>query len=450
MMDDPGELEWLWTGLRPVLIILFCLLFLGLFSTIEQIILSLGTLKARNLRKVAGRDLKSVNMWIEHPSRIITAVVLFETFALVALIFFVIQATYIPETGVLSQGLIFLIACFMAVIVAEVIPRALTKTLSDTTLVTTIRVAYGLYMVIIPIVISLNHLQAWLVQRFGATEKEHPPITEEEIEYLLQLGQRTGVLEKTKKDMIEGVFDFDETKVREIMTPRLDIKWISAHSNFAQALEVVTESELSRIPICGDDGIDHVVGILLVKDLLKLVKDTGKIQHRKITDIMREPFFIPESKPIMEVFKDLKKNKSHMAIVVDEHGGTAGLVTMEDILEEIVGDIQDEYDTEEADIIEIEPGIFNVAGSCHIEEFLSFFEIAESETTDYSEEGIDTIGGYVTASVGELPEVGKIVKIGPLNIEVTALDRHRIKRLRVARILAQSVAPSPIAESVTG
>jgi len=138
-----------------------------------------------------------------------------------------------------------------------------------------------------------------------------------------------------------------------------------------------------------------------------------------------------------------------MAIVVDEHGGTAGLVTMEDILEEIVGDIQDEYDTEEADIIEVEPGIFDVAGSCHIDEFINYFEISEEDTTDYSEEGIDTIGGYVTATIGELPEVGKSLKIGPLNIEVTALDRHRIKRLRVVRILAQSLAPTPLAESVS-
>jgi putative hemolysin len=448
-MNDPQELATWLTALQPAGLVVVSLLMVGFFSTVEQIILSLGTLKARNLKQVAGRDLKSVKMWVEHPSRMITAVVLFETLSMVTFVYNLVNVTFTPESGLLAKGATYVGACVLAVLVAEVIPRALTKTLSDSVLVTTIRVAYGLYMLTIPVVIALNQLQGWISHRFGAKDKEHPPITEEEIEYLLQLGQRTGVLEKTKKDMIEGVFEFDETKVREIMTPRLDIKWISATSSFSQVLEVVTDSELSRIPICGEEGIDHVVGILLVKDLIKLAKESGKFQHRKITDIMREPFFIPESKPIMEVFKDLKKNKSHMAIVVDEHGGTAGLVTMEDILEEIVGDIQDEYDIEEADIIEVEPGIYDVAGSCHIDEFISFFEIDEADTTDYSEEGIDTIGGYVTATVGELPEVGKSLKIGSLNVEVTALDRHRIKRLRVARILAQSIAPAPLPESAS-
>ena len=448
-MSDSEQIVSMLGNLQPLGLVLASLVLLGILATVEQIILSLGTLKARSLRQIAGRDLKSVNLWIEHPSRIITAVVLFETLAMVTFVYNIVNGTLTPESGLLIKAATYVGACILSVFVAEVIPRALTRSLSDSTLVITIRIAYGLYMIALPIVLSLNQLQTWIAHHLGSREKEHPPITEEEIEYLLQMGQRTGVLEKTKKDMIEGVFEFDETLVREIMTPRLDIKWIPIHANFAQVMETVTESELSRIPICGDDGIDHVVGVLLVKDLMKWVKESGKFQHRKITDIMREPFFIPESKPIMEVFKDLKKNKSHMAIVVDEHGGTAGLVTMEDILEEIVGDIQDEYDTEEADIIEVEPGIFDVAGSCHIDEFINYFEISEEDTTDYSEEGIDTIGGYVTATIGELPEVGKSLKIGPLNIEVTALDRHRIKRLRVVRILAQSLAPTPLAESVS-
>ncbi len=436
---------------QPILILVLSLLGLGLFSTIEQIILSLGTLRAKNLKQIAGREMRSVKVWIEHPSRILAAVVMFESIATVLVVYGIMTASENFAINFFTRSISFLISVLMIVIFGEVIPRALTKAFSDSALLISIRFAYGLFLLAMPLIIGMTKLQHWFAARFGAKEKEHPPISEEEIEYLLQLGQRTGVLEETKKDMIEGVFEFDETKVREIMTPRLDIKWIPVTSSFSQALEASTESEMSRIPICGAEGIDHVVGILLAKDLLKLAKEFGKPHQRKISDIMREPFFIPESKPIMDVFKDLKKNKSHMAIVVDEHGGTAGLVTMEDILEEIVGDIQDEFDTEEADIVELEQGIFDVAGSCHIDEFIAFFEIKEGETTDYSDEGIDTIGGYFTATLGELPEVGKTLKIGSLNLEVSTLDRNRIKRLRVSKILAPSSVSSEVqAETFSG
>jgi CBS domain containing-hemolysin-like protein len=152
--------------------------------------------------------------------------------------------------------------------------------------------------------------------------------------------------------------------------------------------------------------------------------------------IMRAPFFVPESKPVMDVFKELKSSKNHIAVVIDEHGGTAGVVTMEDILEEIVGEIQDEYDTEEAEILELEPGIHDVAGSCNIDEFLEYFEIDENTIADKPDDGIDTLAGWIVALLGELPEIGKTLRIGPLNVEVTDVERQRIRRVRVSRIIA--------------
>jgi CBS domain containing-hemolysin-like protein len=155
---------------------------------------------------------------------------------------------------------------------------------------------------------------------------------------------------------------------------------------------------------------------------------------------MREPFFVPESKLIMGVFKGLKSTKNHIAIVIGEHDGTAGLVTMEDILEEIVGEIQDEYDVEEAEIIELEPGIYDVAGSYSIDEFLDYFEIENVQIAEERGEDVDTIADWITSLVGDLPEGGKTVRIGPLNVEVLDVERRRIKRVRVSRILSEGEA----------
>jgi putative hemolysin len=227
------------------------------------------------------------------------------------------------------------------------------------------------------------------------------------------------------------------------MTPRPDVQWLSIEASFDDALRVAIESGMSRLPVCDRTGIDHVVGILLVKDLLKVARENGKGKDSfDLKRIIREPYYVPESKQIMEVFKELKSTKNHIAVVVDEHGGTAGLVTMEDILEEIVGEIQDEYDVEEAEILELEPGIYDVAGSYNIDEFLDFFELDATSLETKPDDGIDTIAGWIVSLLGELPEAGKTVRIGPLSIEVSDVERQRIKRLRVSRILDKGETPA--------
>ena len=331
-------------------------------------------------------------------------------------------------TGVMTLLILFFV---------EIIPKSFARIHAERVAVPTLRVVYGIYILMIPIVWLVSEFATRVVSKLGGVRQENPPITEEELEYLVNVGERAGVLEETKKEMIVGVFEFDETKVREIMTPRPDVKWLSEGSNLSEALVLAVESGMSRIPVCENASIDNVVGILLVKDLLKVARDQpqggGDFNIKKI---MRAPFFVPESKPVMDVFKELKSSKNHIAVVIDEHGGTAGVVTMEDILEEIVGEIQDEYDTEEAEILELEPGIHDVAGSCNIDEFLEHFDIDENAITDKPDDGIDTLAGWIVALLGELPEIGKTLRIGPLSVEVTDVERQRIRRVRVSRIIA--------------
>lgn len=404
------------------------------FTISEAAINSLTHLKSKQILDSGYPGRRSLTLWIEHPQRVMTTITIFRSLlhALVAaLITDIVLRHWHTRTIELSTG----IAALLILAFAEVLPRAIARRQSEISALFALRLVYLLFWIMAPIVLLITDLSHRLVGVFGGKFKDKPPITEEELEYLVDVGERAGVLEETKKEMIEGVFEFDETTVREIMTPRPDIRFLRVDDTYDDALSLAIEAGTSRIPVCDDQGIDHVVGVLLVKDLLRIARaqQGGKTTFR-LRDIMREPFFVPESKLVMDVFKDLKNSKNHIAMVVDEHGGTAGLVTMEDILEEIVGEIQDEYDVEEANIIELEPGIYDVAGSYNIDEFLEYFEVKDDEIKEMRGEGIDTIAGWVTSIVGDLPEVAKTVRIGPLNVEVAVVDRRRIKRLRVSRV----------------
>ena len=417
-------------------IILVSLLVSAFFSGTETAITSLGSLKAKHLIDQNGAAKRQLNLWLNHPGRVLTTILIFNNLfhILASAVATDFASRHLQSQAIgIATGVMTLLILFFV----EIIPKSFARTHAERIAVPTLRVIYVIYVLMIPVVWLVSEFAARVVSKLGGVRQENPPITEEELEYLVNVGERAGVLEETKKEMIVGVFEFDETKVREIMTPRPDVKWLSEGSNLSEALVLAVESGMSRIPVCENASIDNVVGILLVKDLLKVARDQpqggGDFNLKKI---MRAPFFVPESKPVMDVFKELKSSKNHIAVVIDEHGGTAGVVTMEDILEEIVGEIQDEYDTEEAEILELEPGIHDVAGSCNIDEFLEYFDIDENTIADKPDDGIDTLAGWIVALLGELQEIGKTLRIGPLSVEVTDVERQRIRRVRVSRIIA--------------
>ena len=417
-------------------LIVVCLATMSFLAAGETAVTSLGSLKAKHLLDQENRHVRPLNLWLTHPGRVLTTILLVHSVAtiLASAIATDLATRHFEDKAI---GITTVIMTLLVLIVGEITPKSFAKTHADKLAVPALTVVYAMYCVLMPVVTIFSELAIRIVRKLGGEKQESPPITEEELEYLVNVGERAGVLEETKKEMIVGVFEFDETKVREIMTPRPDIKYLTKQSTYDDALTKAIDSGMSRIPIANDEGIDHIVGILLVKDLLRIARAQDG-QPFDITTIMREPYFIPESKMLMDVFKDLKSSKNHIAIVIDEHGGTAGLVTMEDILEEIVGEIQDEYDTEEAEIVELSAGIYDVAGSTNIDEFLEFFELEDKDVfTEHADEveTVDTIGGWITSLLGDLPEVGKTVRIGPLNAEIVEVERHRILRVRVSRIL---------------
>ncbi len=417
-----------------------CLILSALFSASETAITSLGNLRAKHLVDQNSGSIRQLNLWLHQPGRVLETILIFNNVVnILASAVATNLASQIFQSNAL--GIATGTMTFLVLVFGEVVPKAFGKAHAETMALPALNFIYFIYVCISPISIAFAEFANWFVKKLGGKRVESPPITEEELEFLINVGERAGVLEESKKDMIVGVFEFDETKVREIMTPRPDVKWLRIDSTFDDAAKLALESGLSRLPICDMQGIDHIIAILLVKDLLKVARaGESAIKNFRLKQFMREPLFIPESKLIMDVFKDLKRTKNHIAVVIDEHGGTAGLVTMEDILEEIVGEIQDEYDSEEAEILELEPGIYDVAGSHNIDEFMEFFELEENDITEKPEEGVDTIAGWITSLLGELPEVGKTVQIGPLNMEVSDIERQRIRRVRVSKVIDRGMA----------
>lgn len=409
-------------------IILGCLVASAFFSASETAITSLGVMKSRHLLEQDPKTYRSLKLWLKYPGRVLTTILIFNN---IVNILASAEATVLATRYFQNQavGIATGVITVLVLVFGEVMPKSFARLHALRLAPFALSVINVLYQLTRPIVILLSGSANYLIKKFGtAASGNFPAITEEEIEFLVKEGEKAGIFEDTKKSMISGVFDFDETKVREIMTPRPDIVSLEKKATLDEAMKVIIETGHSRIPIY-EEKIDQMVGVLFAKDILRSL-DRHKNAELAAGQVMRKPLFEPESKPIVEVFKDLKKEKSHMAIIIDEYGGTAGIVTMEDILEEIVGDIQDEFDREEAKIRKLKTGVFEVVGSVNFSDFVEYFEIEQTLDTD-DEGDADTIGGWMTHQLGDLPEVGQSIILQNLSLEVATVGRHRIERLHV-------------------
>jgi magnesium and cobalt exporter, CNNM family len=240
-------------------------------------------------------------------------------------------------------------------------------------------------------------------------------------EAYLEAGVQEGLIEKEERRLLQSIVDFGNTIVREVMTPRPDIVAIRSDATIEELRALFREQEYSRIPVY-KDNLDNIVGFVFVKDLIQLGED------RTITALMRPTYFVPETKRVSDLLKDFQRQQVQIAIVVDEYGGTAGLATLEDLLEEIVGEIRDEYDVETEPIVDEGQGRFVFAGKVDID------EVAERLGVRIEREGFETLGGYLLAHLGRVPAVGEKFDIDGLNIEVLEAERRRIHRVRIRRL----------------
>lgn len=335
----------------------------------------------------------------------------------------------IEESLRVSIGAIvaLLLATYLQVVFGELAPRAVALNHPEQIAKWLAPPLLAFAWVASPFIAVLNVSAGGALRLFGQSSKIQREVVHspDELRMLVEQSEEQGALETTDATMLGKVFEFSEKKARDVMTPRTDIVAMTADASLDDALEVVEEAGFSRYPVF-DESIDNIIGMLHVKDLLGVLRE--KMDEFTVRDVMREVHVVPGSREVEEVLADFKKRKEHMAIVLDEYGGTAGLVTMEDLLEEIVGEILDEYDeTVEVRTPSASGGVTLVAGASNVREVNEIFGLWVPEE-DYT-----TLGGYVFGVLGRLPLVGDRVTGGGATFLVRAMDGRRIETLALEK-----------------
>lgn len=325
----------------------------------------------------------------------------------------------------ISIVIITIILSFFTLVFGELVPKRLAMKYYEKISFATIGVIKGISVVTAPFVKLLTWSTNLVSKIFGVGEQEEEIVTEEEIKMMVNQGEEKGSIEENEKELINNVFEFNDIIASEIMTYRTDIYAIEMNEDIYGILDEIDEYKYSRIPVY-EETIDDIKGILFLKDILKLVSTRKEF---KIADIMREAYFVPESKPIDEIFEELQANKMQMAIVVDEYGGTAGLLTMEDILEELVGNIFDEYDDVEVEYKRLDDNTYLIDGSVSLYEMKKILDI-ELPEGDY-----ETLSGYLIEKLGRLPEEDEhpVIEDEHLTYKIEEYEDRRIKWVKVCK-----------------
>jgi len=277
------------------------------------------------------------------------------------------------------------------------------------------------YPLVQPLVALLSRTER--VQQIPADEERLEE--QEEAEALIEVGEREGILEANEGQMMRGIVDLDETHVREIMTPRTEIVALPLETNVADARRVILEAGHSRIPVYRET-MDNIVGVLHERDLLRAWEEQKQPDKQAVTHYLREPMFVPEPLSAAQLLSEMRV-KTHLALVVDEYGGIAGLITLEDLLEEIVGDIRDEHDDEETLVHQEEDGSWSLNAAAHVDELAELFDV------EFDDRDFDTVGGLIVSRLGRVPTRGETLRVKGLFFEVLDSDQRRIRQVRVRR-----------------
>jgi putative hemolysin len=338
-----------------------------------------------------------------------------------------------PEAGSLALFVLMLLAALLVVSVGELLPERWVLGAPEQWAIAFAPVVAGLEWVLSPVV-RLALFGASLVSR-PLAGRQLPFVTEEEIKTMVDAGEEGGVIEEEEKEMIYSIFDMGNTLAREIMVPRIDVLALDVSTPLPQAVDAVLAAGHSRVPIY-QGNIDNIVGLLYAKDLLRAWKDAG--QGGKLSDLMRPAYFAPETKKVDELLAELQQKRIHMAVVVDEYGGTAGIVTLEDIVEEIVGEIRDEYDVNEESLFErVNAGEYIFDARINLDEVNELLEL--HLPTGES----DSLGGFIYGQLGHVPAAGEKVPADSVTFEVLNVTGRRIRKVRALRTPADDLTAPP-------
>ncbi|MCK9216767.1 MAG: hemolysin family protein [Firmicutes bacterium] len=432
----------LWSQL---LFILFLIGINAFFAASEIAILSVRQSKLKPLIEKNNKSANIIDKYLEEPSKLLATIQVGITLAgffasalsaktLAVHFAIILRRTNIKLLYQFSDLLAFIIitaiVAYITLVLGELVPKRMALQNSEKMALFVAKPMAFISKLAYPIVKLLTNTTNLVIKLMGGSIKyDSQQITEEEIRLMINVGEEKGVIQETETEMINSIFEFDDTIVKEVMTPRTDMIVIGINAEMEEILDVIVEEHYSRIPVYMDT-IDNIIGILYVKDLFGIIKKDGELEI-SLKDIIRDATFVSEYKKIDELFRDMQKSKNHIAIVIDEYGGTAGLITIEDLLEEIVGNIFDEYDDEVLEYEKIDDDVYIVNG------MLSLDEVNHIMETDLPEEELefDTISGMVLSLSGKMPEVGDEVEFDGINFKIEEVEDKRITKIRITKEL---------------
>ena len=414
-MEDMPLFRW-------ILLVIF-LVFSAIFSGSETALTSLSKIKVKNLQEKLGEKGEILSLWLKHPDRLLTTILIGNNFVNIA-------ASAIATSIAISYGHNWAVAAatgvmtFIILVFGEIVPKTFARSNSEKIAPKAIRFLNFFSILLAPIVKFLIWISGGIITIFGGKSKASRHVLDfQDIKLLISVGEKEGIIEEEKKEMIEGIFESGITKVTEIMIPRIDMFTIEIDTPVSEALKLISEKGYSRVPVY-KESMDNVIGVLYAKDLLKIGSEE-EIKKMRLKDLIRVPFFVPESKRLDDLLREFKKEKTHIGVVVDEYGGTAGLVTIEDVLEEIVGEIEDEFDRGEVLWRKLGSNSFILDAKIEID------KANEELGLRIPEDDFETLGGFVIEFLGKLPEKGKTFTYQNKKIEIVDADERRVKKVKI-------------------
>jgi CBS domain containing-hemolysin-like protein len=411
--------------------VVILLMLSAFFSGSETALFSLNAVDREALRN--GGKAEALERLLAHPRRVLASVLFGNELVNVSLS--TLCAAMVLHVAPEKPWLNLFVATPLLLVAGEVIPKSFALRFSRRAALLVARPLTVWAFAITPLRALLTWIADHMVRAMGGGQEKNDGLQEAELLQLIDEGRRTGSIGKMEQEMIEAVFEFSDTPVSKIATPRPDIIAVRLTIPFSQLVALLREHRLSRIPVY-QGRRDNVIGILLAKDLLRY-KGARSPGPRELRALLVEPYFVPTSKPASELLRELQIARSHMALVVDEHGSIDGLVTMDDLLSELVGELLDEHDDDSEEISRILPNVWTVAGSMDCDDFTQETGI-ELPTGDYH-----TVAGFVFSEFGHLPAVGEALEREGVEFLVTELDERRITELTVRLADKGSRRPEP-------
>lgn len=405
-----------------IVILIICLVLSALFSASETALMSLSKIRVKQMIENREKGANRINKLLSDPSRLLSAILIGNNVVNIGASS-LMTSLAIDAFGNTGVGVATGIMTLLILVFGEITPKSLAAKNSEKISVRLSGFIEFVTNLLTPISFVLNIITDFLVKLLGGeVDKKKPFITQEELKTIVNVSYKEGVLEGEEKDMIYNVFDFSDSQVNDVMVPRTEIVAIDVDLPYEEIIKIINKEQYSRIPVY-ENTIDNIIGILYVKDLLFL--DVNKESPFDLRKYIRQPYFTPEYKSIKELFKEMRTNRNHMVVIIDEYGGTEGIVTIEDVVEEIVGDIEDEYDKKIKEIEVIKEDEYLVNGNVRID------IINELIGTHIESKDFDTIAGFVIGIIDRLPEAGEEIEYENIRFIIENIDRNRIKKIRI-------------------